>query len=203
MHHFIYPKSDTYITNDSRLYVKNFGGDSSLVLSCIDGENRIRGTTASISVNGCDGEFYNVTPTSSYIVTTCNEYYVTVANFTGFLYGSGSGMATFITGAVINSCTSCSNFVFSTLTVEGTASAPSGYTASISASNGTAPYTYTIVSGSLPPGLTLNSSTGYINGIPTIPGRYPFIIYTIDSNYCLNYVYYSIYVWPENYWELI
>lgn len=36
--------------------------------------------------------------------------------------------------------------------------------------------TYTVFSGSLPPGITLNSSTGSISGTPTTPGSYPFII---------------------------
>jgi large repetitive protein len=36
--------------------------------------------------------------------------------------------------------------------------------------------TYTLLSGALPPGVTLNSSTGAISGTPTTPGSYPFII---------------------------
>jgi hypothetical protein len=36
-----------------------------------------------------------------------------------------------------------------------------------SVSNGFAPYTYSVLSGTLPPGLTLNSSTGVVSGAPT------------------------------------
>lgn len=47
--------------------------------------------------------------------------------------------------------------------------------------------TYSIFSGSLPPGLTLNSSTGAIDGTPTTPGTYNFIIRATNaSNEVLN-----------------
>jgi hypothetical protein len=47
--------------------------------------------------------------------------------------------------------------------------------------------TYTVFSGSLPPGITLNSSTGAISGTPTTPGKYPFIIRATNlSNETLN-----------------
>jgi hypothetical protein len=41
------------------------------------------------------------------------------------------------------------------------------YTATLSAAGGTPPYTWTIVSGGLPSGLSLNSSTGVISGTPS------------------------------------
>lgn len=33
----------------------------------------------------------------------------------------------------------------------------------------------------LPPGLTLNATTGVISGIPTAPGTYDYIIQVVDS----------------------
>src|SRR5450759_3422727 len=56
-----------------------------------------------------------------------------------------------------------------------TNSLPSGafgtpYTATLSASGGKAPYTWSQTSGSLPPGLTLNPGTGAITGTPTTQG---------------------------------
>ncbi len=54
------------------------------------------------------------------------------------------------------------------------------YTQQLQTSGGQVPITYNLVSGSLPPGLSLNS-TGLISGIPTTAGNYPFTIGTTDS----------------------
>jgi hypothetical protein len=56
------------------------------------------------------------------------------------------------------------------------------YSATEHATGGTGTYTYSIVSGSLPPGLTLNSFTGMISGSPTVTGgTYTFTSKAIDS----------------------
>lgn len=52
----------------------------------------------------------------------------------------------------------------------------------IQASGGTPPYTFTITSGSLPPGLTLNSVTGVISGVPTQTGTFNFTIQVTVSD---------------------
>jgi hypothetical protein len=46
---------------------------------------------------------------------------------------------------------------------------------------GTAPYTWKITSGSLPPGLSLNSTTGLISGTPTTVGSYSFEYTVTDA----------------------
>ncbi|MGD0020645.1 MAG: putative Ig domain-containing protein, partial [Candidatus Limnocylindrales bacterium] len=46
---------------------------------------------------------------------------------------------------------------------------PYSYVASLSATNGAPPYTWTLAAGSLPPGLTINSA-GLISGTPTLAG---------------------------------
>ncbi len=48
------------------------------------------------------------------------------------------------------------------------------YSLPLSVSGGTAPYTYSLASGTLPPGLTLNTTTGLISGTPTTQGAYAF-----------------------------
>lgn len=54
------------------------------------------------------------------------------------------------------------------------------YNSSISASGGTPPYTFTLVNGSLPPGLTLFAS-GAITGVPSLSGSFNFTVRVNDT----------------------
>jgi hypothetical protein len=56
------------------------------------------------------------------------------------------------------------------------------YSQTVSASGGTAPYSWDIVDGSLPDGLTLNSSTGAISGTPVTSGLFSVTIRVTDAN---------------------
>lgn len=56
----------------------------------------------------------------------------------------------------------------------------SGYSLGFNASGGTAPYTWTLDAGALPPGLTL-SSGGALSGTPATAGAYSFTIRVTDS----------------------
>src|SRR5579862_1541518 len=61
----------------------------------------------------------------------------------------------------------------------GTQNVP--YAATLAASGGTPPYTWTVLSGTLPVGLTLNGASGLIAGTPTVPGPSIFTIKVQDS----------------------
>jgi hypothetical protein len=69
-------------------------------------------------------------------------------------------------------CGTCAN---------GKATLGAAYSATMSVTGGTGPFTYSIVSGSLPPGLTLNGSTGLISGRPTSAGTFTFTSKVVDS----------------------
>lgn len=55
------------------------------------------------------------------------------------------------------------------------------YAGSVAATGGVPPYVYAVSSGSLPTGLSLNTSTGAITGTPTVSGTYTFTISATDS----------------------
>jgi hypothetical protein len=73
------------------------------------------------------------------------------------------------------------NLVFTITTTEllrGTRNEP--YSMQLTAANGRPPYAWSLVSGSLPTGLSLNAS-GVISGTPTVFGAFPFVVRATDS----------------------
>jgi hypothetical protein len=64
----------------------------------------------------------------------------------------------------------------------GTALVGVPYSSGLVATGGVAPYTYSIIGGSLPPGLTLNPANGVISGTPTLAGSYSFTAQVVDSS---------------------
>jgi hypothetical protein len=64
------------------------------------------------------------------------------------------------------------------------ATAGVGYRTSFTGGGGTAPYSFTLTAGALPPGLTLSGET--LGGTPTTPGSYNFTIGVADGNRCLG-----------------
>jgi hypothetical protein len=69
----------------------------------------------------------------------------------------------------------------------------SSYNQSVTASGGTAPYTYSLSSSTLPNGLTL-SSAGGISGTPTEGGSFNITVKATDANLCFGTRAYSLVV---------
>ncbi|MDH5642502.1 MAG: Ig domain-containing protein, partial [Nitrospira sp.] len=56
------------------------------------------------------------------------------------------------------------------------------YSSSLQLSGGLAPYSWSVASGSLPPGLILDSGTGVVSGSPTTSGSYTFVVSVTDAS---------------------
>ncbi|MEU7803584.1 fibronectin type III domain-containing protein [Micromonospora arborensis] len=56
------------------------------------------------------------------------------------------------------------------------------YVATLNVTHGVPPYTWSVDSGTLPPGISLNPVTNGLSGVPTTAGSYPVVIRVNDSN---------------------
>ncbi len=106
---------------------------------------------------------------------------------------SSAGLATGVSAGSSTITATLSSITGSTtLTVQATpltittASLPGGalnvsYSTTLKASGGKIPYTWSITVGTLPVGLSLNSTTGAISGTPTATGSFSFTVQATDS----------------------
>jgi len=94
--------------------------------------------------------------------------------FTGGTGGTGTG------GGTNGGGTTVAPLAVSTSALPG-GTVGVGYSQTLTASGGTAPYTWALSSGTLPAGLTLNPSTGSIAGSPTAAGAATFTVRVTDS----------------------
>lgn len=85
-------------------------------------------------------------------------------------------------GNVVTSAQSVT--IAATLALSGSYAAgtqSTAYSSAITRTGGTAPFTFSLAGGSLPPGLSLNTGTGALTGTPTTPGSYSFTVKVVDS----------------------
>jgi hypothetical protein len=79
---------------------------------------------------------------------------------------------------------SCETIIAIAITCPPAASANifAAYSSNSGISGQTNPVTWSITSGSLPTGLTLNTSTGNIHGTPTATGTFTFTLHVVDAD---------------------
>lgn len=98
-------------------------------------------------------------------------------NWTGTSVGApywlGAGEYKFFQNSVVSISLACP--------IENVGLVGSPYNSALIATGGVPPYTFSIIGGALPPGLSLNASTGVISGIPTTIGAYSYTAQVVDS----------------------
>ncbi len=115
---------------------------------------------------------------------------------TGVLSGTPTAASTFtftVQVADTNSATATKSLSVTiaagtaTLAITTTSPLPGGtagsvYSVPIAVAGGTSPYTWAVVSGALPPGLSLNSVNGSLSGTPSSAGTFNFTVQVTDAS---------------------
>ncbi|HYA18576.1 MAG TPA: FG-GAP-like repeat-containing protein [Bryobacteraceae bacterium] len=77
----------------------------------------------------------------------------------------------------------------------GTAGTP--YSQALTGTGGAPPYTWSFIGGTLPPGLSLNGSSGVISGVPLNPGAWAFTLQAVDSSGATLAAVFSLTIAPQ------
>ncbi len=143
------------------------------------------GSTQSFTATGTysDSSTQNITSSVTWASSNTNVATITAAGIATAV-ASGSTTISATQGGITGSTTL--NVQAAALSITTTSLAGGAvnvaYSATLAASGGTLPYTWSIVSGSLPGGLTLNSGTGVISGTPTATGTFSFTVQVTDNS---------------------
>jgi hypothetical protein len=144
-----------------------------------------KGTTQQFAATGTYSDATTKTITSS---VTWTSGTLSVATITAGGLAAGAGVGTSNITASLSGVTSPADVLTvtpSTLVIQ-TTSLPDGqqgtsYSASVTVTGGTPPYTWAITGGALPVGVTINSSTGLLSGTPIVAGSYTFAVQVNDA----------------------
>ncbi|WP_027485765.1 putative Ig domain-containing protein [Rhodanobacter sp. OR87] len=160
------------------------------------------GTTISMDVTACSASpgfgIGNITSPANHGTATVTSNAASQISYSNnndgattdtFRYDDGSGI-NFVT-VTVHIAPKTSPITLSPATMPSGTVAVSYATQTLSATGGTAPYTFAVTSGSsLPPGLTLSGNT--ISGTPTTQGSYAFSITATDSTSITGTASYSV-----------
>jgi hypothetical protein len=171
------------VTNSTTFTVKAPPTLTSIVVTPANPTNLV-GATQQFTATGTysDGSTQNVTSQAAW-----SSSKTTVATINGSALATAVSAGTATISAALSGVTGST-----TLTVQAvplaitTASLPTGtvsiaYSAPLTASGGTLPYTWSLASGGLPAGLTLNATSGAITGMPTTAGTSNFTAKVTDA----------------------
>jgi hypothetical protein len=121
---------------------------------------------AGVAIPGATNVAYAIALADAGSLLSCQVTAINQYGSSATVTTASVGPALWISGTPVNTAT------------VGTAYA--GFT--VSALGGTSPYTYSVSSGSLPSGITLNSTTGVVSGTPTASGVFVGIVITATDS---------------------
>ncbi len=145
------------------------------------------------AINASAGAGGSISPSGAVTVTYGADQSFTITPNTGYrisdvlVDSSSVGAVTSYTfhGVTAEHTISASFVAIAPLSIT-TSSLPSGtvltaYSQTLAATGGVLPYTWSVSTGSLPDGLTINSSTGTVSGTPTKAGTFNFTAQVMDA----------------------
>lgn len=152
-------------------------GQSKAFTATVSNDSTNAGVTWSVAGTGCTGNACGTLGSASTTGVTYTAPSPVSANLSVTL------TATSVTDATKSATVGITVVPAPAVTTASLASGTVGvaYSATLQASGGVAPLTWSIASGSLPAGVTLNASTGVISGTPTTAGTANFTVQVADS----------------------
>ncbi len=178
--------TDTTAAFATRQYQLTVSAGITITTASLPGASVNVAYSSTLSASGGTGTGYTWVITSGLVPTG-----LSLGPQTGTISGIPTAAGNFIFTVQVTDSANTSSTKVLTLVVGGTlsittATLPNGatgvpYTQVLNAAGGNPPLTWSLIGGSLPPGLQLNATTGQISGSPTAGGPYTFTFQVRDS----------------------